>query len=75
MLIIPIFVFGVPIFDAFFVVTRRLLSGQPITSPDKRHLHHTLLRKGLDQRQTVLVLYAVAAVLGGIVVVAARAVG
>ncbi|MBL8047624.1 MAG: undecaprenyl/decaprenyl-phosphate alpha-N-acetylglucosaminyl 1-phosphate transferase [Chthonomonas sp.] len=75
MLIIPIFVFGVPIFDAFFVVTRRLLSGQPITAPDKRHLHHTLLRKGLDQRQTVLVLYAVAAVLGGIVVVAARALG
>lgn len=75
MLVIPIFVFGVPIFDAFFVVTRRLLSGQPITAPDKRHLHHTLLKKGLDQRQTVLVLYAVAATLGTILVMAARALG
>ena len=62
-LIIPGLVFGVPIFDAFFVITRRLLSGQPITQADKRHLHHTLLKKGLSQRQTVWVLYVAAAAL------------
>ncbi|MHB8637998.1 MAG: glycosyltransferase family 4 protein [Fimbriimonadaceae bacterium] len=62
-LIIPVLVFGVPIFDAFFVITRRLMSGQPITQADKRHLHHTLLKKGLSQRQTVWVLYAAAAML------------
>lgn len=62
-LLIPVLVFGVPIFDAFFVITRRLLSGQPITQADKRHLHHTLLGKGLSQRQTVWVLYAAAATL------------
>lgn len=62
-LIIPGLVFGVPIFDAFFVITRRLMSGQPITQADKRHLHHTLLKKGLSQRQTVWVLYAAAAAL------------
>ena len=33
--------FGVPIFDAAFVVVRRILSRQPITQADKRHLHHT----------------------------------
>jgi UDP-GlcNAc:undecaprenyl-phosphate GlcNAc-1-phosphate transferase len=59
-LIVPVLVFGVPIFDAFFVVTRRLLSGVPITQADKRHLHHTLLKSGLSQRQTVWVLYAAA---------------
>ena len=56
--IIPALVFGVPIFDAFFVISRRLLSGQPITQADKRHLHHTLLGRGLSQKQTVWVLYA-----------------
>lgn len=64
-LIIPIFVFGVPIFDAFFVITRRVLSGQPITQADKRHLHHTLLGRGLSQKQTVWVLYVAAAALCG----------
>jgi len=59
-LLLPVLVFGVPIFDAFFVVTRRILSRQPITQADKRHLHHTLLGKGLSQRQTVWVLYAAA---------------
>ena len=62
-LIIPVLVFGVPIFDAFFVITRRIMSGVPITQGDKRHLHHTLLKKGLTQRQTVWVLYAAAAML------------
>jgi UDP-GlcNAc:undecaprenyl-phosphate GlcNAc-1-phosphate transferase len=62
-LIIPLLVFGVPIFDAFFVITRRIMSGQPITQADKRHIHHTLLKKGLTQRQTVWILYTVAAML------------
>ncbi len=62
-LLIPVLVFGVPMVDAFIVITRRLLSGQPITQADKRHLHHTLLGKGLSQRQTVLILYIAAAAL------------
>lgn len=64
-LIIPIFVFGVPIFDAIQVVIRRKLCGVPITQADKRHLHHQLLKKGLTQRQTVWVLYLAAAALCG----------
>ncbi len=64
-LIIPVFVFGVPIFDAIQVVIRRKLSGVPITQADKRHLHHQLLKRGLTQRQTVLVLYLAAAALCG----------
>jgi UDP-GlcNAc:undecaprenyl-phosphate GlcNAc-1-phosphate transferase len=62
-IVLPVLVFGVPIVDAFIVITRRLLSGQPITQADKRHLHHTLLGKGLTQRQTVWILYAAAAAL------------
>lgn len=72
-LLIPILVFGLPIFDAFFVVIRRLASGQPITQADKRHMHHTLLGKGLSQRQTVWVMYAVAATLAAIGLIVVRA--
>jgi len=71
-LIIPGLVFGVPIFDAFFVITRRLMSGQPITQADKRHLHHTLLKSGLTQRQTVWVLYVAAAMLCIVLVMVIR---
>jgi UDP-GlcNAc:undecaprenyl-phosphate GlcNAc-1-phosphate transferase len=67
-LVVPIFVFGVPIFDAFIVVSRRIIARQPIYVADKRHVHHTLLGKGFSQRQTVLILYAVAATLCGVLV-------
>lgn len=58
-IVAPLLVFGLPLLDAFLVVVRRLLSRSPITQADKRHLHHTLLGKGLNQRQTAWVLYFV----------------
>jgi UDP-GlcNAc:undecaprenyl-phosphate GlcNAc-1-phosphate transferase len=71
-LFLPILVFGVPIMDASIVIIRRILSGHPITQADKRHLHHTLLGKGLSQRQTVWVLYIAAAMLGAVALVVVR---
>ena len=59
-LFIPLLIFGVPIFDAGFVVIRRLASRQPVTQADKRHVHHALMGKGYSQRQTVWILYTVA---------------
>jgi len=61
--LVPVLAFGVPIFDAAFVIVRRLMHHQPIMQADKRHMHHTLLGMGLSQRQAVLVLYALAAAL------------
>lgn len=69
---VPVLVFGVPILDAALVILKRLLSGQPITQADKRHLHHTLLGKGYTQRQTVWVLYTAAIVLCAALVVMVR---
>jgi UDP-GlcNAc:undecaprenyl-phosphate GlcNAc-1-phosphate transferase len=74
-LFIPILVFGVPIFDAIFVVVRRLVSRQPVTQADKRHLHHTLLKRGYSQRQTVWILYTIAAALSLVLLVLVRAYG
>ena len=59
----PLLIFGLPIVDAIVVVIKRIRSGVPITTADKRHFHHGLLARGLSQRQTVAVLYTAAAIL------------
>ena len=56
-LIIPIIILGVPISDTFFAIIRRIRLKQPISAPDKSHLHHCLLRAGFSHRQTVLIIY------------------
>ena len=63
-LIIPVIILGVPISDTFFAIIRRLVNKQPLSAPDKSHLHHCLLRSGFSHRQTVLLIYAMAAVFG-----------
>lgn len=56
---VSVLVIGVPIMDAVFVTIRRLVTMQPLSRADKGHVHHRLLKRGLSQRETVLVLYAV----------------
>jgi UDP-GlcNAc:undecaprenyl-phosphate/decaprenyl-phosphate GlcNAc-1-phosphate transferase len=59
----PMLIFGLPIFDAVMVVIKRIKNKVPITTADKRHMHHELLARGLSQRQTVWVLYTAAGIL------------
>ncbi|WP_342513037.1 MraY family glycosyltransferase [Sporosarcina sp. FSL K6-1522] len=63
-LIIPIILLGVPISDTFFAIVRRIRMKQPISAPDKSHLHHCLLRTGFSHRQTVLIIYGLAIMFG-----------
>jgi UDP-GlcNAc:undecaprenyl-phosphate GlcNAc-1-phosphate transferase len=63
-LIIPVIILGVPISDTFFAIIRRLVNKQPLSAPDKSHLHHCLLRSGFSHRQTVLIIYAMSILLG-----------
>src|SRR5713101_7068555 len=58
---IPVVSLGLPILDVVLAVVRRFLSGKPLFSGDKEHIHHKLLKRGLSQRGAVLVLYAVTA--------------
>lgn len=60
-LIVPLVALAVPIMDTFLAIVRRKQSGVPIFSPDKNHLHHRLLAKGLSQKQVVLIMYALTA--------------
>lgn len=63
-LIIPIIILGVPISDTIFAIIRRLVNKQPLSAPDKSHLHHCLLRLGFSHQQTVLIIYALASLFG-----------
>ena len=60
---VPVLVFGVPIFDFTHVLTRRLLARAPLTAADKRHLHHRLLERGWNQKQVVWFIYGVTTLL------------
>jgi UDP-GlcNAc:undecaprenyl-phosphate/decaprenyl-phosphate GlcNAc-1-phosphate transferase len=59
---IPVVSFGLPILETALSVARRLISGRPVFTGDREHIHHKLLQRGLSQRQVVTILYAVSAV-------------
>lgn len=63
-LIIPVIILGVPISDTFFAIVRRLVNKQPLSAPDKSHVHHCLLRVGYSHRQAVLLIYAMSSIFG-----------
>jgi UDP-GlcNAc:undecaprenyl-phosphate/decaprenyl-phosphate GlcNAc-1-phosphate transferase len=58
---IPVVSFGLPILETSLSVLRRLISGRPVFTADREHIHHKLLQLGLSHRQVVIVLYAVSA--------------
>jgi len=66
-LIAPIIVLALPIFDTLFAIIRRMIKGKSIKAvlqPDKGHLHHRLMKRGYTQKQAVLIMYGITAILG-----------
>lgn len=61
---IPIVSLGLPILDVFLAIFRRFLGRKPLFRGDGDHVHHKLLKRGLSQREAVLLLYAVTAAFG-----------
>src|SRR5205085_4435038 len=61
---IPVVSFGLPILETLISVLRRFLNGKPLFVGDRQHIHHKLLERGLSQRQSVIILYAVSAACG-----------
>jgi UDP-GlcNAc:undecaprenyl-phosphate GlcNAc-1-phosphate transferase len=59
---IPVVSFGLPILETSLSILRRLISGRPVFTADREHIHHKLLQHGLTHRQVVIVLYGVSAV-------------
>lgn len=56
-LAVPLLIIGVPLFDTLLAILRRVRTKRPIHEADRQHIHHRLLGRGFDQRQTVLIIY------------------
>lgn len=63
---VALLVLGVPIIDTFWIIVRRLASGNSPFTPDRGHIHHRLLDLGLSHSQTVLVIYGLCVVLAAL---------
>ncbi len=61
---VPTLLFLLPIFDTVLVTFTRLLRGQSPAQGGRDHTSHRLIAFGLSERQTLLVLYAVAILSG-----------
>ena len=66
LLLIPVCVLGYPLLDLSLAITRRVLKGKPIFSPDRSHIHHKLLACGLGQRAASGVVYVITLFFTGI---------
>jgi len=58
-------IYSLPIIDTTLAIVRRRMSGRPMSEPDNEHIHH-LLRRSMDVKKAVFVLYGIAAVFGGL---------
>lgn len=56
---IPVFILGIPILDTILAMIRRVVKRKNITSADKEHFHHQLLKLNLSHRATISIIYAV----------------
>jgi len=63
-LFVPIVILGIPIFDTFFAIIRRINNNAPIFRPDKSHLHHRLMAIGHSHRGSVLIIYGISSFFG-----------
>lgn len=62
--LIPLSIFGLPLFDTAFAIIRRILRGESPFAADGEHIHHKLMKMGFGQKYSVRILYAVCGILG-----------
>ncbi len=60
-MVVPLLIFGLPLFDAITVVWIRLRSGRSPFCGDTNHFSHRLVALGMTQRQAVLTIYLITA--------------
>jgi UDP-GlcNAc:undecaprenyl-phosphate GlcNAc-1-phosphate transferase len=53
----PLMALAIPLLDTGIAIVRRFIRRQPIFSPDRNHVHHRLLDRGLSPRKVALVMY------------------
>lgn len=60
---VPCLILGLPVFDTCFAVVRRVAHGRSPFLPDRGHICHRLVDRGLSRQKTTILLWAVSAVL------------
>ncbi len=66
-LIAPVLVLGLPIFDTLFAIVRRIVKGKSLKAvfdADSGHLHHRIMKHGYTQKQAVYILYSISTTIG-----------
>lgn len=58
----PVLALALPILDTSLALLRRGVKGLPLFRPDLDHLHHRLVRQGLNRTKAVLILYGFSAI-------------
>ena len=58
----PALALALPIADVSYAIIRRAVQGLPLFRADRGHIHHLLMRLGLNRTKTVLLLYAISLV-------------
>lgn len=56
--VLCLYLIGIPALDMVVVMMERLLEKRPLFQPDRRHLHHKMLRLGFKHHEAVIVEYA-----------------
>ena len=72
-LLLPLLILSLPLADMSAVIMGRLSEGRSPFHPDRRHLHHRLLRAGFSHRRTVLLIYVFTQWLAALALVVANA--
>ncbi len=65
-LLTPVLILMIPIFDTCFVTVARKFSGRPISQGGRDHTSHRLVALGISERRAVTMLYVFAAACGGL---------
>ncbi|MBN1942234.1 MAG: undecaprenyl/decaprenyl-phosphate alpha-N-acetylglucosaminyl 1-phosphate transferase [Phycisphaerae bacterium] len=58
-LAMPALALGLPLFDMFLSVVRRVLGRRSVFSADREHIHHRLVDMGLKHHHAVILMYVV----------------
>ena len=68
-ILFPLLAMGLPISDTMMAIFRRWVRNLPLSSADRRHIHHLLIGMGLNPRQAALLLYSFTSFLCGVVLI------
>ena len=63
-LVVPVLLLLIPIFDTTFVTVTRLITGRPVSQGGRDHTSHRLVALGIGERRALAFLYTVSVVSG-----------